>query len=442
MPPATRTLVRRLPTISWLAATPTSAEISSSSSSSQSSSPSVSRESRPSRPRPSVLCDRASRARSRTSRPAVGSGTSTVGAGSGCDATPPRARRLEHRPRLEDRDRRRLVLELDRRPARRRQARAARRADRVGGAADDGEHGDDGEHDDEDGHVTVLADGPRRRRRGQAGTHRVEGMDPERRARHAGSFGAVSDDYDAARPTYPDEAVAWLAGTAPADVLDLGAGTGKLTERLVAAGHRVTAVDPSEGMLEQLRGRLPSVTALRAPAEQVPLPDAAFDVVTAAQAWHWFEPARRDAGVRTAAATRRSARAGLEPARRVARLGRRGVGSRSTATAAPACRCCPTAGPRPSREHRPVRPGRAGDVPPRAAAQPRRRAAAARLTQLARRAGRRTTRRRPAGRGAARPRHPPGQPRTARSLTIPYDVAVLSLAAIPLNASATAVCRP
>lgn len=114
-------------------------------------------------------------------------------------------------------------------------------------------------------------------------------MDPERRARHAASFGAVSDDYEAARPTYPAQAVAWLAGDRTADVLDLGAGTGKLTERLVEAGHRVTAVDPSEGMLEQLRARLPSVAVVRGPAEQVPLPDATFDVVTAAQAWHWFD---------------------------------------------------------------------------------------------------------------------------------------------------------
>lgn len=114
-------------------------------------------------------------------------------------------------------------------------------------------------------------------------------MDPERRARHAGSFGTVSEEYDAARPTYPAEAVLWLTGQGPLDVLDLGAGTGKLTGQLVAAGHTVTAVDPSEGMLEQLRARLPSVTIAQGPAEQVPLPDSAFDVVTAAQAWHWFD---------------------------------------------------------------------------------------------------------------------------------------------------------
>ena len=114
-------------------------------------------------------------------------------------------------------------------------------------------------------------------------------MDQEARARHAGSFGAVAEDYDAARPSYPQEAVAWLAGPPPRDVLDLGAGTGKLTELLVAAGHRVTAVDPSTGMLEQLRLRLPEVTTAVGGAESVPLPDGSVDVITAAQAWHWFD---------------------------------------------------------------------------------------------------------------------------------------------------------
>jgi SAM-dependent methyltransferase len=133
-------------------------------------------------------------------------------------------------------------------------------------------------------------------------------MDHERRARHASSFGTVSHDYDAARPSYPADAVAWLTGPAPLDVLDLGAGTGKLTEQLVAAGHRVSAVDPSEGMLAQLRARLPSVTVAQGPAESVPLPDHAYDVVTAAQAWHWFDQP---------AATRESARV-LRPGGRLA----------------------------------------------------------------------------------------------------------------------------
>jgi SAM-dependent methyltransferase len=109
------------------------------------------------------------------------------------------------------------------------------------------------------------------------------------KAQRAGSFGAVAGAYDAARPSYPAEAVAWLTGPPPLDVLDLGAGTGKLTELLVAAGHRVSAVDPSTGMLEQLHQRLPGVLTAVGGAEDVPLPDRSFDVITAAQAWHWFD---------------------------------------------------------------------------------------------------------------------------------------------------------
>lgn len=110
------------------------------------------------------------------------------------------------------------------------------------------------------------------------------------RSEHAGSFGEVAGDYAAARPTYPVEAVDWLTGPPPRDVVDLGAGTGKLTEVLVATGHHVTAVDPSPGMLDELRQRLPGVVTLQGPAEHLPLPDRAYDVVTVAQAWHWFKP--------------------------------------------------------------------------------------------------------------------------------------------------------
>lgn len=70
----------------------------------------------------------------------------------------------------------------------------------------------------------------------------------------ATSFGGVAGAYKRARPEYPADAVRWLAGDVPADVVDLGAGTGKLTRGLVALGHRVTAVEPLTEMLEQLRG--------------------------------------------------------------------------------------------------------------------------------------------------------------------------------------------
>jgi SAM-dependent methyltransferase len=105
----------------------------------------------------------------------------------------------------------------------------------------------------------------------------------------ATSFGAVADAYERARPEYPAAAVRWLAGAEPADVVDLGAGTGKLTRGLVALGHRVTAVEPLAEMLERLRRAVPAARPVAGSAEQIPLPDASVDVVACAQAFHWFD---------------------------------------------------------------------------------------------------------------------------------------------------------
>lgn len=105
----------------------------------------------------------------------------------------------------------------------------------------------------------------------------------------ADAFARVADAYERARPEYPLEAVRWLVGDAPCDVVDLGAGTGKLTRMLVAEGHRVTAVEPLGEMLAELERVVPDATGIRGSAEAVPLPDACADVVTAAQAFHWFE---------------------------------------------------------------------------------------------------------------------------------------------------------
>jgi len=108
---------------------------------------------------------------------------------------------------------------------------------------------------------------------------------PER----AASFGSVAADYAALRPGYPADAVAFLLGDSPRRVLDLGAGTGLLTDVLLAAGHEVVAVDLSGPMLDQLRARLPQVSAAVGGAEAVPLPDADVDAVVAGQAAHWFD---------------------------------------------------------------------------------------------------------------------------------------------------------
>jgi SAM-dependent methyltransferase len=115
-------------------------------------------------------------------------------------------------------------------------------------------------------------------------------------AERARSFDAVAAEYERHRPEYPAEALRWAAdrlGLPPgARVLDLGAGTGKLTRGLLAAGLDVVAVEPGEPMRDQLRAALPGVEALAGSAEEIPLPDASVDAVAAGQAYHWFDPPR------------------------------------------------------------------------------------------------------------------------------------------------------
>lgn len=110
--------------------------------------------------------------------------------------------------------------------------------------------------------------------------------------RPALSFGVVADAYDRGRPGYPREAAAWLTGGRPASVLELGAGTGKLTDQLVGLGHRVLATDPLEEMLRHLAARLPGTLVARAAAERIPLPARSVDVVVGAQSFHWFDLGR------------------------------------------------------------------------------------------------------------------------------------------------------
>ncbi|RXZ40825.1 class I SAM-dependent methyltransferase [Agromyces binzhouensis] len=112
--------------------------------------------------------------------------------------------------------------------------------------------------------------------------------DPRRGARPAG---AVASVYGAAAPGYPLEAVEWLVGDA-ASVLDLGAGTGGLTEALVALDREVVAVDPVEEMLEELEVRVPGVPRILGTAEDLPVEDDSVDAVVAGRAWHWFQRER------------------------------------------------------------------------------------------------------------------------------------------------------
>jgi SAM-dependent methyltransferase len=103
-------------------------------------------------------------------------------------------------------------------------------------------------------------------------------------------FTAAAEAYERGRPSYPDEAVRLLVdelGIGPGrDVLDLAAGTGKLTRILATTGASVVAVEPVEAMRSLLTG----VAVLDGTAEAIPLSDASVDVVTVAQAFHWFDP--------------------------------------------------------------------------------------------------------------------------------------------------------
>jgi len=119
--------------------------------------------------------------------------------------------------------------------------------------------------------------------------------DTELRARRAASFGAEAAAYDEHRPDYPLAGIRWALeplGTTDPEALDLAAGTGKLTAGVLAAGARVTAVEPDEEMRAEFGRRYPDVTALAGTAESIPLPDDSVDAVLVGQALHWFDQQR------------------------------------------------------------------------------------------------------------------------------------------------------
>ena len=119
--------------------------------------------------------------------------------------------------------------------------------------------------------------------------------DAEVFARRANSFGARAAAYAEHRPDYPVDGIRWaLAGASRTvgEVLDLAAGTGKLTDGLVSLGVAVTAVEPDAAMRAELSSRMPEVTALEGTAERIPLPAASVDAVLVGQAFHWFDADR------------------------------------------------------------------------------------------------------------------------------------------------------
>ena len=99
----------------------------------------------------------------------------------------------------------------------------------------------------------------------------------------------MAEAYDRARPAYPEEALSWLVGPERQTVLELGAGTGKLTSMLEGHGHKLLATDPLPAMLRVLSSHV-TVPHVASSAESIPVRSRTVDVVVAAQAFHWFDP--------------------------------------------------------------------------------------------------------------------------------------------------------
>ncbi|HEY4411685.1 MAG TPA: methyltransferase domain-containing protein [Gaiellaceae bacterium] len=103
-------------------------------------------------------------------------------------------------------------------------------------------------------------------------------------------FELAADAYERGRPAYPAAAIDWLVERLDLrpgrTVLDLGAGTGKLTRLLVPTGAEVIAVEP----IEEMRAKIEGARVLAGTAEAIALGDASVDAVTVAQAFHWFKP--------------------------------------------------------------------------------------------------------------------------------------------------------
>ena len=105
----------------------------------------------------------------------------------------------------------------------------------------------------------------------------------------ARSFDGAAAPYAGIRPDYPPAALDWLLPAGAWRVLDLGAGTGKLTRQLVDRGLDVVAVEPSPAMGAQLSAYVPEAELREAAAEAIPLPDDDVDAVVVGQAFHWFD---------------------------------------------------------------------------------------------------------------------------------------------------------
>ncbi len=125
-------------------------------------------------------------------------------------------------------------------------------------------------------------------------------MSPTHPTAEAG-FGSAAESYERGRPSYPQDAVATLAERidigAGRRLLDLAAGTGKLTRLLQPLGAELTALEPVAEMRRVLVRQIPGLRVVGGSAESIPLADGSLDAVTVAQAFHWFDPLRAPAEI-------------------------------------------------------------------------------------------------------------------------------------------------
>jgi len=192
----------------------------------------------------------------------------------------------------------------------------------------------------------------------------------------ARGFGREAQTYERSRPTYPPDAVAWLVEhlrIGPgARVGDLAAGTGKFTRLLTPSGAELVAIDPIEGMWQMLHTALPEVSLVAATAEALPFAAGAFDAITVAQGFHWFDAEVAAPELQRILRPGGSDRTDLERSRSPRRLGRSalvGDGSRRKARAVAE----PRRVRRRARRTIVVRAAAHGDLSPRAIPHPGRR---------------------------------------------------------------------
>ena len=117
------------------------------------------------------------------------------------------------------------------------------------------------------------------------------------RAARATSFGRTATDYERGRATYPSDAVRWLVGESR-KIVDLGAGTGKLTSALVDLAPEVVALEPQHRMVQALRRSVPAALAVCSTAEAPPVESHWAEAVVVAQAFHWFDQERAVPAIR------------------------------------------------------------------------------------------------------------------------------------------------